>query len=96
MPCWELFDAQPFEYKLTVFPRGVPVLAMEALAAEGWSKYAHSVIGMRTFGASGPAKHLFARFGFTAENVVVRAKELLAFYANRPCPSLLERPDAFY
>ena len=39
-----------------VLPPGVPVLAMEALAAEGWCKYAHSVIGMRSFGCSAPAK----------------------------------------
>jgi len=41
MPCWELFDAQPLAYKRTVLPPGVPVLAMEALCAEGWCKYAH-------------------------------------------------------
>ena len=65
MPCWELFDAQPMDYKLEVFPKGVPVLAMEALAAEGWAKYAHSVIGMRTFGASGPAKRVQRTFGLS-------------------------------
>jgi len=94
MPCWELFDAQSLEYKLDVFPRGVPVLAMEALSAEGWGKYAHSVIGMRTFGASGPAKEVFNRFGFTVENVVAKSNELLAYFADRAVPSLLERPDA--
>jgi len=94
MPCWELFDAKPVAYKRTVFPPGVPVLAVEALCAEGWCKYAHSVIGMRSFGASAPGKDLAKKFGFTSENVVDKAKELLAFYAKRPVPDLLDRPDA--
>jgi len=93
MPSWELFDRQPREYKSTVFPTGVPVLAMEALTAEGWCKYAHSVIGMRSFGCSAPAKDVQAKFGFTPDNAVVKARELLAYYADRPVPPLHERPD---
>merc|ERR1712127_1110222 len=52
-----------------------PVLAVEALSSEGWCKYAHSVIGMRTFGHSGPAKEVQKLFGFTAENVQAKALE---------------------
>jgi transketolase len=92
-PCWELFDQQPAEYKLKIFPAGVPVLAVEALCAEGWCKYAHSVIGMRSFGISAPAKVIFKKFGFTVENVVTKARELLAFYQTRHVPTLLDRPD---
>jgi transketolase len=94
MPCWELFDEQPMEYRLSVFPRGVPVLAVEALSPEGWSKYAHSVVGMRTFGHSGPAKEVQKLFGFTTENVQSKALELLEFYKAREAPCLFERPDA--
>jgi len=93
MPCCELFDSQPREYKHEVLPPGVPVLAMEALAAEGWCKYAHSVIGMRSFGCSAPAKEVQKRFGFTADNAALRARELLQHYANKPAPDLLDRPD---
>uniref|UniRef100_A0A7S0NYZ7 transketolase n=1 Tax=Calcidiscus leptoporus TaxID=127549 RepID=A0A7S0NYZ7_9EUKA len=93
MPCWGLFDAQPADYKEGLFPRGVPVLAMEALAAEGWCKYAHDVIGMRSFGASGPAKDVQRRFGFTPDTVVSKAKELLAFFKDRSVPYLLDRPE---
>ncbi|KOO32062.1 transketolase [Chrysochromulina tobinii] len=94
MPCWELFDMKPRAYKHTVFPPGVPVLAVEALCAEGWSKYAHSVIGMTTFGASAQGKDLAKRFGFTVENVVAKAKELVSFYESpRVVPDLLDRPD---
>jgi len=94
MPCWELFDAQPYAYRCKIFPSGIPVLACEALAAEGWSKYAHCVIGMRSFGASGPAKEVQKKFGFTVEQVQAKARELLAFYSSRPVPNLLERLDA--
>ena len=69
------------------------MLAVEALAAEGWGKYAHSVVGMTTFGASAPGKALADRFGFTVDNVVEKAKALLEFYAARPVPHLLARPD---
>jgi len=94
MPCWELFDKKDVAYKRSFFPPGVPVLAVEALCSEGWCKYAHSVVGMTTFGASAPGKDLAKRFGFTADNVAAKAKELVAFYASRAVPDLLDRPDA--
>jgi transketolase len=93
MPCWELFDAQTDDYKRSVLPPGVPVLAMEALCAEGWSKYAHSVIGMRSFGCSAPAKEVQKRFGFTSENAAQKARELLQYYEGKAVPCLHDRPD---
>ena len=89
-PCWELFDKQPVEYKHGIFPAGVPVLGVEALATEGWCKYAHSTVGMVSFGASAPGKDLANRFGFTADNVAAQANELVAFYAGKAAPHLLE------
>ncbi len=56
MPSWELFREQPKDYQLSVFPDGVPVMAVEAASVVGWEEYAHAVIGMKTFGASAPAK----------------------------------------
>ena len=53
------------------------MLAVEAASTEGWCKYAHSVLGMRSFGASCPAKEVFKHFGFTIENVQAKARELL-------------------
>jgi len=91
MPCWELFDMQPKEYQAEVFPVGVPVLAVEALSSEGWCKYAHSVVGMTTFGASAPGKDLANKFGFTVDNVAAKAKALLAFYEGKPAPHLIAR-----
>jgi len=93
MPCWELFDKQPQEYRLSIFPKGVPVLSCEALTAEGWCKYSHYAVGMRSFGASGPAKDVQKKFGFTTDNVVDKARKLLAFYDGKDVPCLIERPD---
>lgn len=56
MPCWELFEEQPQEYKETVFPGGVPVVSIEAMSTFGWERWAHAPIGIDTFGASGPYK----------------------------------------
>lgn len=53
MPCTELFDEQPLEYRQSVLTRGIPVIAVEALSTFGWQKYSHAQVGMVTFGASG-------------------------------------------
>jgi len=92
MPCQELFDEQPKEYQLSVFPEGVPVLSVEAMGVRGWEKYAHLSVGMTGFGASGPIDALYSKFGFTTENIVTQAKGLLAFYDGKPAPSLVNGP----
>ena len=77
-PSWELFEKQDDAYKESVFPKNITArLAVEAGASFGWERYAKSVIGIDHFGASAPAKVIFEKFGFTVENVVARAKELL-------------------
>jgi transketolase len=80
MPSWELFDAQPESYRNRVLPPGVPRLIIEAGTTRGWSYYVDGkggVIGLDRFGASGPYKVLFESFGFTTENVVRRAQDLI-------------------
>lgn len=81
MPCLEIFDAQNDKYKESVLPAKVTArLAVEAGAKMPWYKYVGfngDVIGMDTFGVSGPAKQVFAKFGFTVENVVAKAKAVL-------------------
>jgi transketolase len=77
-PSWELFEKQDQAYKESVLPKHIKArLAVEAGASLGWDKYATSVIGIDHYGASAPAKIIFEKFGFTVENVVTRAKELL-------------------
>ncbi|HUV65968.1 MAG TPA: transketolase, partial [Sedimentisphaerales bacterium] len=74
MPCWELFDRQPVEYRNSVLPPAVTRrVAVEAGVKQGWERYIGlegRFIGMCGFGASGPAKVLMQHFGFTVENVV--------------------------
>jgi transketolase len=79
MPSWELFDDQPPEYRDTVLPPAVRArVSVEQASTFGWSKYVgdtgHS-IGMRSFGASAPLKHLVQKFGFTVGAVVEAAQD---------------------
>merc|ERR1712113_913209 len=67
MPCQELFEQQPLDYKLSVFPDGVPVLSVEASGTRGWERYAHLSVGMTRYGASGPIQAVYSKFGFTKE-----------------------------
>jgi transketolase len=72
MPCFELFDQQDRAYRDEVLGPGLRV-AIEAAAPFGWTRYVRSeddVVGMRDFGASGPAKELYEHFGITPERVV--------------------------
>ncbi|MEW5989395.1 MAG: transketolase C-terminal domain-containing protein, partial [Chloroflexota bacterium] len=81
MPSWELFEQQSQEYKDSVLPPAVTArISVEKGSTLGWERYVGPGgrrIGMRTFGASAPLKELQKKFGFTAENVVATAKELL-------------------
>jgi transketolase len=77
-PSWELFEKQDAAYKESVLPKSIQArLAVEAAASFGWERYAKSVIGIDHYGASAPAKIIFEKFGFTVENVVAKAKELI-------------------
>ncbi len=80
MPSWELFDAQPKEYRDTVLLPSVRArLAVEAGVPQGWHKYigdAGDMIGIDRFGVSAPYKVLFEKFGFTVDNVVEHALKL--------------------
>lgn len=77
MPCIEEFEKQPQAYKDSVIPPEVKArVCVEAASPYSWYKYAGDygeIIGMTTFGASGPANKLFEMFGFTADNVVEKA-----------------------
>jgi transketolase len=81
MPSWELFDQQPQSYRDGVLPPDVTArLAVEMGVTQGWERYVGArgdVLGIDHFGASAPAEKLLQEFGFTADNVVKRAKALL-------------------
>ncbi|KAJ1643329.1 Transketolase [Coemansia erecta] len=88
MPCLELFDAQPDEYRHGVLIPGVPSISVEALSTFGWHKYVHHPIGMDTFGASGPYKKLYERFGLTPEVIAKKALKVVDYYKSHPVPTL--------
>ncbi len=82
MPCWELFDRQPAEYRSEVLPPAVTArVAVEQGSTLGWDRYVGdggAVVGMHTFGASAPLKQLLTKFGFTPEQVSQVARERVA------------------
>ena len=81
-PCWKLFAAQDAAYQESVLPKVVTKrLAVEAGVSLGWERWIGldgDIISIERFGASAPAKILAEKFGFTADNVIARAKALLA------------------
>ncbi|EJK2104918.1 transketolase [Vibrio cholerae] len=82
MPSTDAFDKQDAAYREAVLPAAVTKrIAIEAGITDFWYKYVGfggRIIGMTSFGESAPAGELFKLFGFTTENVVKQAKELLA------------------
>ncbi len=72
MPCWELFDAQPAEYRDEVLGPDTVRIGIEAAVRLGWDRYLDGrgrFVGMHSFGASAPYKDLYKHFGITAEAV---------------------------
>jgi transketolase len=82
MPSWDLFEAQPQAYRDTVLPPNVHArLAVELGVSQGWHRYVGDrgdMLGVDRFGASAPAETLLREYGFTVDNVVLRARAVLA------------------
>jgi len=81
MPCTEVFEAQPLEYREAILPGWCRArVAVEAATSDFWRKYVGldgDVVGMTTFGASAPAPQLFEHFGFTVAHVVDTVKRVI-------------------
>jgi transketolase len=81
MPSWDLFDAQPLDYRHAVLPPSVKArLAVEAGTTQGWHRYVGDdgdVLGVDRFGASAPGDVVMREYGFTVDNVCARARSLL-------------------
>ena len=81
MPCWELFEQQDSAYKANVLPQNVTArVSVEMASTFGWERYVGAkgkMVGMHSFGASAPLKDVLKKFGFSAENVVAAAREVL-------------------
>ena len=82
MPSWDLFEAQPQAYRDSVLPPNVHArLAVELGVSQGWHRYVGDrgdMLGVDRFGASAPAETLLREYGFTVDNVVLRARAVLA------------------
>jgi transketolase len=80
LPCWNLFDVQPIEYREAVFPLEVPMLAIEAGVSLGWQPYIGpgiATIGVDRFGSSAPGEIVMREYGFSVENVLQQAFALI-------------------
>jgi len=81
MPSWELFEQQPVSYRTSVLPPEVTArISIEAASTFGWERYVGwngAMIGINRFGASAPGEVVMREFGFTAENIVDHARQLL-------------------
>jgi transketolase len=79
-PSWKLFEEQSDDYRASVLPAGIPKLAVEAGATQGWWKYVGTgggVVGLDRFGASAPGAIALKNFGFSPENIAAKARALL-------------------
>lgn len=82
MPCWELFQEQDAEYRESVLPKAVKKrVSVEAGTTFGWCRYVGDegiAIGIDQYGSSAPGNVCMEKFGFTVDNVLAKAKALLA------------------
>jgi transketolase len=80
LPCWNIFAAQPKEYREAVIPPEVPILAIEAGTSLGWQPYVGpgiAVIGVDRFGASAPGDVVMDKYGFNVDNITQQALALV-------------------
>ncbi|KAH8917313.1 transketolase [Atractiella rhizophila] len=80
LPCWEVFEQQSHEYKLSVFPDGHPVYSVEPYSTQGWQKYSHAQDGINRFGMSGPYKDVYKALKLTGPDIAEKAKKAIAHY----------------
>ncbi|KFH45245.1 Transketolase-like protein [Hapsidospora chrysogenum ATCC 11550] len=81
LPCFEAFDLQSKEYRLSVLPDGIPSLSVEVMSTMGWERYTHEQFGLNRFGASGAYKD---KFEFTPEGISKRALATIDFWKDVP------------
>jgi len=82
IPCWELFDAQPDEYRSEVLPNAVEArVSVEAGITFGWERWVGPrgvSIGVDRFGASAPSQRIFDELGLTTDAVAAAAAGVMA------------------
>jgi transketolase len=82
MPSWELFEAQPVEYRRSVLPPNIRArVSMETGPTLGWERYVGDdgiAIGINGYGASAPYQEIYKNLGLTAEAMAAAAEKLIA------------------
>ncbi|KAI9841655.1 MAG: Transketolase [Thelocarpon superellum] len=91
LPCFEVFDAQPKEYRLNILPDGVPILSVEVMTTLGWERYSHEQFGINRFGASGAYKDVYKKFEMTPEGIAKRAVATVDYYKGAKVRSPVNR-----
>lgn len=84
IPCFEVFDAQSKDYRLSVLPDGIPSLSVEVMSTMGWERYTHEQFGLNRFGASGAYLDVYKKFEFTPEGIAKRAVATIDFWKDVP------------
>lgn len=84
IPCFEVFDAQSKDYRLSVLPDGIPSLSVEPMSTMGWERYTHEQFGLNRFGASGAYLDVYKKFEFTPEGITKRAVATIDFWKDVP------------
>lgn len=82
MPCWELFEEQPADYKEKVFPSNIEKrISIEAGSTMGWQKWVGSqgiTIGLDRYGESAPYQDVYSHLGISVDNIIKQAKNLIS------------------
>jgi transketolase len=89
LPCFEVFDSQSKDYRLSVFPDGIPSLSVEVMTTMGWERYTHEQFGLNRFGASGAYKDVYK-----ASPLRTYARLVYDHIANSLCRSSSSPPRA--
>lgn len=84
IPCFEVFDAQSKDYRLSVLPDGIPSMSVEVMSTMGWERYTHEQFGLNRFGASGAYLDVYKKFEFTPEGIAKRAAQTVDFWKDVP------------
>lgn len=87
IPDFYTFDGQSEEYRVSVFPDGVPALSVEVMSAFGWDKYTHEHFNLDHFGASAPFQDIYNSLEFTPEGIAKRATATIDYYKGKPVGS---------
>lgn len=76
MPSWDRFERHGKSISTDIFPKGVPVISVEAGVTMGWHKYADHVIGIDRFGASAPGSEVLSKLGINTDAIISLVKSL--------------------